>query len=96
MAGQLTIGSTSNSCCSSVGSRSRSADHFDGASEAVGLINFDRGTFAGYVFDSDSSISSNDNGDRAAMTGVNTWTAGTTSDHDLFGIMTTRPFGHLM
>ncbi len=60
-------------------------DHFDTAGEAVEFINFNGGTFEGYALTGDYSLSTDDNGDRTALAGVNTLLAGTTAGDDLLG-----------
>jgi Ca2+-binding RTX toxin-like protein len=60
-------------------------DHFATTGEVVETINLDGATFAGYAFDGDYALSTDDNGDRTAAAGVNTLIAGTTGGNDLIG-----------
>lgn len=60
-------------------------DQFDTVGEAVETINFNGGTFEGYALTGDYSLSTDDNGDRTALAGVNTLLAGTTGGDDLVG-----------
>ncbi len=60
-------------------------DHFDTAGEAVEFVNFNGGSFNGYLLDGDYAISTDDNGDRTAAPLVNTVLSGTTGGDDLIG-----------
>ena len=60
-------------------------DHFDTAGEGVEFVNFNGGSFNGYLFDGDYAISTDDNGDRTAAALVNTVLSGTTAGDDLVG-----------
>jgi Ca2+-binding RTX toxin-like protein len=60
-------------------------DHFDATGEAVEFVNFNGGSFEGYALTGDYALSTDDNGDRIALAGVNTLLAGTTAGDDLVG-----------
>ena len=49
--------------------KSRSMITFETAGEAVELVNFNGGSFGGYLLDGDYTISADDNGDRTAAVG---------------------------
>jgi Ca2+-binding RTX toxin-like protein len=61
-------------------------DHFDNASEVMETINFNGGTYEGYLLDGDYAISTDDGGDRTANTPlVNTVLVGSTAGNTLIG-----------
>jgi Ca2+-binding RTX toxin-like protein len=61
-------------------------DHFDNASEVMETINFNGGTFEGYLLEGDYAISTDDGGDRTANTPlVNTVLLGSTGGNTLIG-----------
>ena len=61
-------------------------DHFDNASEVMETVNFNGGTFEGYLLEGDYAISTDDGGDRTANTAlVNTIVVGSTAGNTLIG-----------
>ena len=67
-------------------------DHFDNASEVMETVNFNGGTFEGYLLEGDYAVSTDDGGDRTANTPlVNTIVVGSTAGNTLIGNYRQRP-----
>ncbi|SCZ13531.1 peroxidase family protein [Microvirga guangxiensis] len=60
-------------------------DHFATTGEAVETINLEGSTYEGYAFEGDYVLSTDDQGTREAIAGVNTLLAGTTGNNTLVG-----------